>query len=260
MQSGSEISKDMLNVISSELDELETSEDIRVLFAVESGSRAWGFASPDSDYDVRFVYARKPAWYMRLDKIRDVIEWKLDDVLDISGWDIQKALRLMRESNPSLMEWLSSPIFYRPLADEKLSVLADKSFDPVKSCHHYLSMAKGNVREHLEGDTVKLKKYFYVIRPILAARHVLAQRTQPPMLFDDLVDEYLDERLVPTVQELLDMKRSSDETLYIPRCEELNAWIYDSLEKLEGRVHDLPRSEKRPWGEYNELFLDLVGF
>ena len=114
MQSGSEISKDMLNIISSELDELETSEDVRVLFAVESGSRAWGFASSDSDYDVRFVYARKPAWYMRLDKTRGVIEWKLDDVLDISGWDIQKALRLMRESNPSLMEWLSSPIFYRP--------------------------------------------------------------------------------------------------------------------------------------------------
>lgn len=259
MQLESEINKEMLNIISSELAELEKSEDTRILFAVESGSRAWGFASPDSDYDIRFVYIRKPAWYMRLDETRDVIEWKLDDVLDISGWDIQKALRLMRASNPSLMEWLSSPIFYRPLVDEKISDLANRSFNPVASCHHYLNMAKNNAREHLKDDTVKLKKYFYTIRPILAARHVLTKRTQPPMFFDDLMDEYLDKRLIPIVQELLDMKRKSNETLYISRCEDLNTWIYDSLEKLDSQIDDLPRTEKIPWVEYNKLFQDLVG-
>lgn len=197
-----EMSKEMLDVISSELQELESSENVRILFAIESGSHTWGFASPDSDYDVRIVYARNPKWYLRLDNQKGVIEWKLDDVLDINGWDIKKALRLMRGSNPSLLEWLSSPIFYRPLVDERVSDLADRSFDPIKSCHHYLSMARGNVREHLESETVKMKKYLYVIRPILAARHVLAKRTQPPMLFEDLVGEYLDDELATMVHDL----------------------------------------------------------
>lgn len=120
-------------------------------------------------------------------------------------------------------------------------------------------MARRNAREHLESDTVKLKKYFYVIRPILTARHVLAKRTQPPMLFEDLASEYLDEKLASAVDELLAMKRSGVETLYIPRHEELNAWIYDSLDELKLLAKDLPRIEKLPWDEYNELFLDPIG-
>lgn len=255
-----EISKEMLSVISSELEELESVENVRILFAIESGSHAWGFASPDSDYDVRIVYARSPKWYMQLDDQKDVIEWKLDDVLDINGWDIKKALQLMRGSNPSLLEWLSSPIFYRPLVDERILTLAEKSFDPIKSCHHYLSMAKSNMRDHLENETVKLKKYFYVIRPILAAKHVLAKHTQPPMLFEDLANEYLDSELAATVHDFLDMKRNSDETLYIQKCEKLNAWIYSSLNDLEVLAKNLPHTNKLPWDEYNELFLDLVGF
>ena len=254
------IPKEMRGVILSELARIEETEGVRILFAVESGSRAWGFASPDSDYDIRFVYARRPEWYLRLDDPRDVIEWKLDDTLDISGWDVQKALRLMRDSNPSLLEWLASSIFYRALSDVRIADLASRSFNPIKSCHHYLSMARGNMREHLEGSTVKLKKYFYVVRPILATRHVLARCSQPPMLFEELVDEYLEEEIAAIVNELLDMKRGSDETLCIPRRKELDDWILRSLDELEALARGLPRAERPSWDEYNKLFIDLIGF
>ena len=104
---------DMKETILSELEKIEEQYGVRVLHAVESGSRAWGFASPDSDYDVRFVYVRPAADYLRLDEPRDVIEWKTDEVLDINGWDLKKALLAFAKGNPNIMEWANSPIIYR---------------------------------------------------------------------------------------------------------------------------------------------------
>lgn len=103
----------MFEIIKDKIQEIEKKENVRVLRCVESGSRAWGFASPDSDYDVRFIYVRPKEYYLRLEKKRDVIEWQLDETLDINGWDIQKALRLLHKSNPTLFEWNSSPIIYK---------------------------------------------------------------------------------------------------------------------------------------------------
>jgi len=103
----------MNDIITAELEKIERVENVRIIHAVESGSRAWGFASPDSDYDVRFIYVRDMRHYMKLEKTRDVIEWQLDEVLDINGWDLQKALRLLHSSNPTLFEWSNSPIIYK---------------------------------------------------------------------------------------------------------------------------------------------------
>ena len=103
----------MEDIIRKKLKEIEQKENVKIIMAVESGSRAWGFASPDSDYDVRFVYVRRPEDYLRLEKTKDVIEWQLDDVLDINGWDLKKALQLMHDSNPSIFEWCASPIVYQ---------------------------------------------------------------------------------------------------------------------------------------------------
>ena len=103
----------MRGKIQEQIRRIEESENIKILLAVESGSRAWGFASPDSDYDVRFVYIRRPEDYLRLDAIRDVIELPIDDILDINGWDLQKTLRLLYKSNPTLFEWFSSPFVYQ---------------------------------------------------------------------------------------------------------------------------------------------------
>src|SRR5436189_1813350 len=102
----------MLSEIKKELRRIEEQLEIKVLYAVESGSRAWGFASTDSDWDVRFLYARCPEWYLSVQDRRDVLEYPISEGLDVSGWDIRKALVLFARSNPPLMEWLRSPIVY----------------------------------------------------------------------------------------------------------------------------------------------------
>ena len=164
----------MRKTILNKLADIEKTENVRILLAVESGSRAWGFASPDSDYDVRFIYIRHKDDYLRLEKHRDVIELPIEGKLDINGWDLDKTLRLLRASNPTLFEWVSSPIVYREtaFADEFRAVMK-KYFSSKRGLSHYLSMASRNYREYLKGDTVKAKKYFYVLRPVLACRWIL---------------------------------------------------------------------------------------
>ena len=148
----------MRQIICEKLDQIEQRENVRILHAVESGSRAWGFASPDSDYDVRFLYVRPREYYLRLDKQRDVIEWQLDDTLDINGWDLQKALRLLHSSNPTLFEWTNSPIVYRTTPVwENVRVVINQYFSSKSGLYHYLNMANSNYREFLKGETVRLK-------------------------------------------------------------------------------------------------------
>lgn len=151
----------MEKIIQEKLDEIEYRENVRILHCVESGSRAWDFASPDSDYDVRFVYVRPKAYYLRLDNTRDVIEWQLDDTLDINGWDLQKALRLLYRSNPTLFEWNASPIVYRTTQDWRtISAAFDAYFVQSAGLYHYLNTAKGNYRTYLREETVRIKNTF----------------------------------------------------------------------------------------------------
>ena len=201
----------MRETIIRKLHEIEKTENVRILLAVESGSRAWGFASPDSDYDVRFIYVRPKEDYLRLEKIRDVIELPLDDVLDINGWDLQKALRLLYKSNPTLFEWAASPIVYMEteFAGQFRNVM-NTYFSTKKSLYHYISMAEGNYREFLRGANVKAKKYFYVMRPVLACRWILEKGTPPPMRFTELMAAELPGELpVKTGAALLDINRTS---------------------------------------------------
>ncbi|MDR0314557.1 MAG: nucleotidyltransferase domain-containing protein, partial [Oscillospiraceae bacterium] len=159
------------DIITAKIEEMEKSENVRVLHAVESGSRAWGFSSPDSDYDVRFIYVRPKEFYLKLEKTRDVIEWQLDETLDINGWDLKKALCLLYRSNPTLFEWNNSPIIYKTTEVwEGVRAEIDAYFSPKAGLYHYLSTAKSNFRDYLKEDTVKLKKYFYVLRPLLACK------------------------------------------------------------------------------------------
>lgn len=153
------------------LDEIEQEHNVRILFAVESGSRAWGFHSPDSDYDVRFIYAHKMDWYVSIDTPRDVIELPIEGDLDINGWDLKKALQLLIKPNPVLLEWLHFPIVYQADQNAMSSLLrlAEQIAHQRPSQYHYLHLAKGQYRRFIEGrDQVKLKKYFYAIRPVLS--------------------------------------------------------------------------------------------
>ena len=138
----------MEETILNKLKEIEEKENINIILAVEAGSRAWGFASKDSDYDVRFVYIRKLKDYLKLEKTKDTIEWQLDDTLDINGWDIKKALQLMYDSNPSIFEWLSSPIVYKSSDSyNELKSLSKNYYSRKKNIYHYLHMATSNCYE-----------------------------------------------------------------------------------------------------------------
>lgn len=246
-------------VIPAKLREIEQRENIRILHCVESGSRAWGFASPDSDYDVRFIYVRPLAFYLRLDHTRDVIEWQLDETLDINGWDLQKALGLLHSSNSTLFEWNNSPIVYKTTPEwAEISAIIGHYFQQKAGLYHYLETAKKNYEEYLRGDTVKLKKYFYVLRPLLACRWILANQTPPPMLFSELADACLDKALVPAVTELLRMKTETPELGTGPRIDVINNYLYASIAEVNSILQSVPRDERVTWDELNQVFLRIL--
>lgn len=249
----------MRNTILSKLKEIEERENIKILHCVESGSRAWGFASPDSDYDVRFIYVRPKEFYLRLDKTRDVIEWQLDDTLDINGWDIKKALTLLHGSNPTLFEWNSSPIVYKTTEEwNQISKVINNYFVIKSGLYHYLSTAKRNYHEFLTGETVKFKKYFYVIRPLLACKWILAEGTPPPMLFSTLMEKYLDEEIKPDVEKLLDLKMNTPEIGEGKRFDRVNDYFEKNINAVDAMIAELPKEEPNGWNELNNIFLSLL--
>ncbi|WP_347254329.1 nucleotidyltransferase domain-containing protein [Leminorella grimontii] len=226
------VSDAMRRRIERELDAIERAFDVKILYACESGSRGWGFASTDSDYDVRFIYVHKTEWYLKVEPGRDVIERPLDDELDISGWELRKALGLLKRSNPTLLEWLNSPIVYR--ADEafmtELRQLAVDCFSGLKGRYHYLSMAKKNFRGYLKGDAVRLKKYFYVLRPLLAVKWIDERKSVPPMPFSHLLTVLDDKTLLAEIDHLLESKRKHPESKFGNRLELIHRFIEQELD------------------------------
>ena len=249
----------MDQLIAEKLAQIEREEDVRILHAVESGSRAWGFPSSDSDYDVRLIYVRKPEYYLKLEKTRDVIELPINDMLDINGWDLNKTLRLLHSSNPTLFEWMSSPIVYRQTDFiSRLSPIMDNYFSCKSGLHHYLSMAEGNYREYLKGDMARVKKYFYVLRPVLACKWILHRHTKPPMLFRELMDSELEESLKPVVERLLDIKMNAPEIKEIPKVEEINRYLDETINTVRQDIFAYPGEHRPDWAPLNQLFLQTL--
>ncbi|WP_284642004.1 nucleotidyltransferase domain-containing protein [Paenibacillus silviterrae] len=244
--------------IVTELERIERAENVRILYACESGSRAWGFPSKDSDYDVRFLYVRPVDWYLSIFEKRDVIERPISDMLDINGWDLRKALNLFRKSNPPLLEWLQSPIVYREnhAIAEQIRSISPLTFSPRSCMYHYLHMAKGNYREYLQGEQVKIKKYFYVLRPILACEWIEKHNTMPPIEFDRLVDA-----VMPSVSELkavidclLVRKKAGDEMDYEPRINPINDFLEERIEYYERIAAGMQTSGGEQDQRLDELF------
>lgn len=210
---------------------IEQTHGIRVLYACESGSRAWGFASPDSDFDVRFIYLQPRENYLSIREKRDVIELPVNEVLDVNGWDIRKALQLFLKSNAPLYEWLQSPIVYKEHSDfaAELRGLMSKYFSHRAGCHHYLSMARNTFENDLQGEQVKLKKYFYALRPALACRWILKNQTVPPMEFGHLRTLITDISWQQAVDDLLNRKKAAGEKELIEPIPELQEWIATTI-------------------------------
>lgn len=248
--------------IQNALEVIERAEEVVVLLAVESGSRAWGFPSADSDYDVRFVYVRKPEAYLTIDleKQRDVIERPIRENIDLSGWDIRKALKLFRKSNPPLLEWLQCPIVYREQFSfaARLRALLPAFYSPEASFFHYLHMARGNIREYLKGDTVWRKKYLYVLRPLLAMCWIDRGLGPVPIEFSKLVAETVtDPRVSEAIHELIEAKRAGAELDRGPRIAIISDFIEREMTRMENTA--INRSNPAPPTEVlNVLFRDIL--
>ena len=250
----------MRHKVQRQLNDVERRYGVRVLYACESGSRGWGFASPDSDYDVRFLYVHSLEWYLRVDAPRDVIELPIDDELDVCGWEWRKALGLLKGANPTLIEWLDSPVVYRQddATVQALKKLIPHWFSPVRARWHYYSMARKNFRGYLQGEQVRLKKYFYVLRPLLAVRWVEAGKGVPPMRFDELLaGSELEMGLRAEIDELLERKQRAGEAENGPRRPLLHAFIQSEL--LRGAIPPaLPESRSGDVRELDRLLMTTV--
>jgi uncharacterized protein len=226
----------VIDAIRQAIADIEAEHDVRVLFAAESGSRAWGFASPDSDFDVRFIYVHRRDWYLGIDEPRDVIEAMLPGDLDLSGWDLRKSLRLFLRCNIALNEWLGSPIIYAERGDlaGQLRTLIPSAFRAPAGYHHYLRMARGVYSAHVASDPVRLKKVFYVLRPLLACRWIAHTGSQPPTEFEHLATAAwvnADERLM--IARLTEAKADASESHRTPLDPSTRAWFEQELAAAE---------------------------
>ncbi len=251
----------MKNEILKELYRLEKEMQIKILYAVESGSRAWGFSSENSDWDVRFIYIHKPEWYLSIIKKKDNYEKILPNMIDLGGWDIRKALKLFQKSNPPLMEWLRSPVIYVEDGSfaENLRELSVEFFNPVSAIYHYLHMASGNFNDYLLGDMVKTKKYFYVLRPVLACRYVEKYNKMAPVEFEELVKEIkLPDKISKEIFKLLDRKRAGGEFQEGPKNIILNEFLENELKYFSIKVREYNQTKSPDIQKPDQLFRDTL--
>lgn len=220
----------MKEKIISELKAIEIKYDITILFACETGSRAWAFASPDSDYDVRFIYRHQPDWYLSIENHKDTIEY-LEGDLDLVGWDIRKSLRLMRKSNASIFERMQSPMIYLKQTDflDKLKLLAPDYFSCRAGLHHYLSMAHNYCTACEQEEKVKLKSYFYLLRTSLASLWIVENGTIPPLEFRQLLVFVNNESMKGKIESLLELKARVDEKYLHPKEVAVEAYVKSIL-------------------------------
>ena len=247
--------------IERQLVEVVETENVRLLMAIESGSRAWGFPSPDSDYDVRFIYARNADDYLSLHPVRDVIELPIEGDLDINGWDIRKALNLLLKDNAVVAEWLDSAIRYSPTdpAMSQIGELADRCFNPRGYARHYASLGRNNLeRWDLSAAGIPVKRYFYSLRPALAIRALRVNpNARPPRRLQNLVQvSDLPVDLAVEIERLVALKSQTREAGMTNRSSAIERLILDELERADEIDERL--SGRGFVDEANALFRSIV--
>jgi predicted nucleotidyltransferase len=221
------------------LAKIELAYGVKILFAVESGSRAWGMHSEDSDYDVRFVYTRPLAWYVSIHERRDVIEPPCEHPYDINGWDLKKALYQLKRGNPAFFEWLHAPQYLtRDSYMADLMQMAKIYFNSKTAIYHYMHMASGNFRQYIiNKEQPLIKKYLYVIRPLLCCEHIAKHNEQPHSDMRALMSEHVPHDVYPAIKALVDRKRAGDELGKAEPIAELNQYISGRLEHFKQFSH-----------------------
>ncbi|XZF14534.1 nucleotidyltransferase domain-containing protein [Chitinophagaceae bacterium MMS25-I14] len=232
----------MTNIILEKLTAIERACNIRILYSCESGSRGWGFPSPDSDYDVRFIYTRPYRSYLSIEEKPDHLSFPINDELDIYGWDLRKVLQLVRKSNTTPFEWLQSPVIYRQEAGfrDELWALCPAFFSRRSNAHHYLGIAKGALDTMDANGAITIKKLFYILRPLLAAKWCLERNSIAPMHVEPLL-ELLPPGLMHMVRELIKQKAAAAEKQSIIPEGDLLSYITDELTRCFETSGSLPR-------------------
>lgn len=223
------------SIINRMLRKIESEHNIHVLYACESGSRAWEMHSADSDYDIQFIYKRPVTDYLKLEPLPDCITLPIVGNLDFSGWDLGKALLLLRKSNPSLLEWLQSPIVYHadPDIQDSFAKLLDLYLNLNALRYHHRSLAMSSFHKHIDDGQVNYKKYLYALRSIFSIHWIDSHQTQPPIEFSKLMETQTDPTLIACVSQLLALKRAGGEKLEGPRIKAIDEYIKNALDALK---------------------------
>ena len=233
----------MKNLILEKLAALETERGIRILYGAESGSRAWGFASPNSDFDARFIYVYPKDRYLSLQTPPETIDLGVDEnELDLTGWELRKTLRLLKSSNASPFEWLQSPILYKNDNEfrEQLWKLSQSYFRPKNTAFHYLGLAKSSLAKGLVNHQMDIKKYFYVLRPLLAAIWICDKNTIPPMEFAPLLNQLKNKsELYVAIQDLVQQKIAAQEGDFIAPIPIIQTFIQEQIEIYQEKAKGL---------------------
>ncbi len=251
----------MYTTIQNELTKIEEAQDIEILYACESGSRAWGFPSPDSDYDVRFIYRHPREKYLSIHPPEDNINLFITKDLDFNGWEVRKALHLFGKSNVSLYEWMQSDTIYQQKTDflTLLQGLAPQYFSPRAAIHHYLGIARNTYEGALQEPEVKIKKYFYALRTILSACWIAQHQEIPPLRFQKLLPLIGDPKLLAIIEDLLSQKTQAMEGETIAPEPYVDQFIEEEIAKCEKAAQQFDK--KRPdWEPLNALFRETLGY
>lgn len=231
------IKKEIIN----KLNETEREHDVKIVFAIESGSRGWGFESPDSDFDCRFVYTRRKDSYLTVLEKKDFIEYDVDSIFDVNGWDLEKFIKHIMKSNSTLHEWLSSNVIYIK-NDECTKLLQDLAldfFNPISACYHYMSMAKKKFNVVLSDDC-KIKTYFYVLRPLANVRYICEHKQIPPMeYFKTLEMINVSSKVKEEINKLYDLKITVEEKYKAEANKVLIDYFESEIEYLETEMKNI---------------------
>lgn len=249
----------MLQEIKTQLKHLEQEKNIKILLAVESGSRAWGCPSPDSDYDVRIIYIHPRDYYLTIGERKDNINYFHGELLDINGWDIRKTLRLLSKSNATLFEWNQSPMVYQAAEgfQAELQQLITDYFQPYHSLNHYKGIAINSFKSIQGNDTIKLKKLFYVIRPLLAAEWIVEKASVPPMDIPSLLPILNDVEMVKRIEDLIEMKKGVGESYVHQASPEMLNFIHQKFQIFE-QEHPFEKKKAPSHEPLNQYFRALL--
>jgi len=248
----------MMKKIKDILKEIEQRQKIKILYACETGSRAWGFPSPDSDFDVRFIYMHERDWYLSLSQRKDTIE-HMDGDLDITGWDLKKSLLLLRKSNATLIERFNSPIQYYA-ADgfrSDFKKLIKKYYSPTAVFYHHYSLTRKFWEEVKDGDEYKLKSWFYMVRSLFSCMWILNKKSVLPMNIQGLMKGVVGDDWRKRIKKLIELKKTVGEKYLHPMDKELNERIFYILELLEKSKDNL-RVNTTNMDPLNEFFLKTI--